>query len=142
MEQVCRLALEDGTIVYGESFGGLCDEPICGEVVFNTSMTGYQEAITDPSYAGQILVMTAPEIGNYGVNAEDVESSSPQIRGFVVRERSRKVSNYRSDNNVCDWLASNGVPAITGIDTRALVLGVARLFLFAGVARRFLFAFG
>jgi carbamoyl-phosphate synthase small subunit len=84
-------------------------------------MTGYQEAITDPSYAGQILIMTAPEIGNYGVNNQDVESSKPQIAGFIIRELSRVVSNYRAENNLRDWLATSNVPAITGVDTRALV---------------------
>ena len=117
----CRLALEDGTIVQGASFGAQCDEPITGEVVFNTSMTGYQEALSDPSYSGQILIMTAPEIGNYGVNEEDVESSKPQVAGFIVKENSRVVSNYRSNNNLSDWLASEGIPCISGVDTRALV---------------------
>ena len=119
--QSCRVALEDGTIVYGESFGALSPEPLCGEVVFNTSMTGYQEALTDPSYSGQILIMTATEIGNYGVNSEDVESTGPQVAGFIVKELSRYESNYRSDNSLRDWLASHGVPAISGVDTRALV---------------------
>lgn len=122
MERVdCRLALEDGTIVRGQSFGATRAEPICGEVVFNTSMTGYQEAITDPSYAGQILIMTAPEIGNYGVNVEDTESNAPQVAGFVVKELSRIVSNYRSENALSDWLNAEGIPSITGVDTRALV---------------------
>ncbi len=117
----CRLALENGTIVYGESFGAKCDYPVTGEVVFNTSMTGYQEALTDPSYAGQILIMTAPEIGNYGVNEGDTESPMPQVAGFVVRELSRIVSNYRSDNTLENWLSAHGVPGISGVDTRALV---------------------
>lgn len=117
----CRLALENGTIVYGESFGSSCDEPSVGEVVFNTAMTGYQEAITDPSYAGQILIMTAPEIGNYGVNLEDVESTRPQVAGFVVRELSRIVSNYRSTSTLSDWLKDGGVAGIAGVDTRAIV---------------------
>lgn len=122
MEQVrCRLALEDGTIVQGQSFGAPCNTPICGEVVFTTSMTGYQEALTDPSYSGQILIMTAPEIGNYGVNAEDAESKAPQVAGFVVKELSRIVSNFRSDNNLSDWLRDEGTPCITGVDTRAIV---------------------
>lgn len=118
---VCRVALEDGTIVFGTSFGARSDTPISGEVVFNTSMTGYQEAITDPSYSGQILLMTAPEIGNYGINIDDVESKRAQVAGFIVKELSRKVSNYRSDNSLSDWLAAEGVPAIQGVDTRALV---------------------
>ena len=120
-QKTCRLALEDGTIVTGFSFGADSDTPISGEVVFNTAMCGYQEAMTDPSYAGQILIMTAPEIGNYGVNGEDVESSRPQVAGFVVKEVSRIVSNYRADNNLGDWLAASSIPAMSGVDTRALV---------------------
>ena len=119
--QGCRLALENGIIVYGESFGAPCEQPSIGEVVFNTAMTGYQEAITDPSYAGQILLMTAPEIGNYGVNLADTESTKPQVAGFIVRELSRVVSNYRSTNTLSDWLSSGGVPGLSGVDTRALV---------------------
>ncbi len=117
----CRVALEDGTIVYGRSFGAVLDEPVTGEVVFNTAMCGYQEAISDPSYAGQIVIMTAPEIGNYGVNKEDVESAKPQVAGFVVKELSRTVSNYRSDNDLSTWLSEAGIPALEGVDTRALV---------------------
>ena len=117
----CRLALEDGTIVSGRSFGAQATVPLTGEVVFNTAMCGYQEALTDPSYAGQILIMTAPEIGNYGVNDDDAESWRPQVAGFVVRELSRTVSNYRSENDLSAWLLSNGIPAIEGVDTRALV---------------------
>jgi carbamoyl-phosphate synthase small subunit len=119
--KVCRLALEDGTVVFGESFGSPCSTPICGEVVFNTAMTGYQEALTDPSYSDQILLMTATQIGNYGVNSEDMESQKVQVSGFVVKELSKTVSNYRSDSSLTHWLATEGVPAITGIDTRALV---------------------
>jgi carbamoyl-phosphate synthase small subunit len=119
---VARLALEDGTVFAGRAFGA-CDKPLSstGEVVFNTAMTGYQEALTDPSYAGQILTMTAPMIGNYGVNAEDVESSKPQVAGFVIRELSRVASNYRSNMDLSAWLAKHGVLGIEGIDTRALV---------------------
>ncbi len=120
-QRICRLALEDGTIVTGSSFGADAESPTLGEVVFNTAMCGYQEALTDPSYAGQILIMTAPEIGNYGVNEEDVESSRPQVAGFVVKEASRIVSNYRADNNLGDWLAASSIPAMDGVDTRALV---------------------
>lgn len=119
--KMCRVALEDGTIVSGVSFGAEISEPVYGEVVFNTSMTGYQEAITDPSYSGQILMMTAPEIGNYGVNCDDHESKKPQIAGFIVKELSRTVSNYRSTNSLDKWLAGEGIPAVTGVDTRALV---------------------
>jgi len=117
----CRLALEDGTIVRGSTFGFQGVAEVTGEVVFNTAMCGYQEALTDPSYAGQILIMTAPEIGNYGVNSDDVESSKPQVAGFIVRELSRTVSNYRADNDVSSWLAEHSIIAMEGVDTRALV---------------------
>ncbi len=117
-----RLALEDGTIFHGRAFGA-CGAPLTstGEVVFNTAMTGYQEALTDPSYAGQILTMTASMIGNYGIAAEDVESSRPQVAGFVIRELSRIASNQRSIIDLSAWLARAGVLGIEGIDTRALV---------------------
>ena len=120
-QKACRLALEDGTIVTGCSFGAESTTPVIGEVVFNTAMSGYQEALTDPSYAGQILIMTAPEIGNYGVNSEDVESAKPQVAGFVVKEASRMVSNHRADNRLGEWLSSEQIPAMDGVDTRALV---------------------
>jgi carbamoyl-phosphate synthase small subunit len=117
-----RLVLEDGTVFHGVAFGA-CDKPLTslGEVVFNTAMTGYQEALTDPSYAGQILTMTASQIGNYGVAEEDVESARPQVAGFVIRERSRITSNQRSILDLSTWLAKAGVLGIEGIDTRALV---------------------
>ena len=117
-----RLALEDGSVFHGRGFGA-CASPTTstGEVVFNTAMTGYQEAITDPSYAGQILTMTAPLIGNYGINPEDLESDRPHIAGFVIRERARRVSNHRATTDLHTWLAEHGIPAIEGIDTRALV---------------------
>ena len=92
----CRLVLEDGTIVRGRSFGKETAACSTGEVVFNTAMCGYQEALTDPSYSGQILIMTAPMIGNYGVCKDDLESERPQVAGFIVREASRTASNYRS----------------------------------------------
>jgi carbamoyl-phosphate synthase small subunit len=119
VSSTARLALEDGTVFHGRSFGA----PVMrtGEVVFNTAMGGYQEALTDPSYTGQILVMTAPEIGNYGVSPDDVEAATPCVAGFVVRELSRIRSNYRSNEDLAPWLARSGVPAIEGIDTRALV---------------------
>jgi carbamoyl-phosphate synthase small subunit len=119
---VGRLALEDGSVFAGRAFGA-CSAPLtsAGEVVFNTAMTGYQEAITDPSYAGQILTMTAPMIGNYGVNEEDVESARPQIAGFIVRELARLRSNGRSTMDLGPWLAKLGVLGLEGIDTRALV---------------------
>ncbi len=116
------LALEDGTIYKGCSFGspGEC----FGEVVFNTSMAGYQEIITDPSYKGQIVAMTYPLIGNYGVNAEDSESYRPFVEGFVVKEYSKIASNWRSENNLGDYLTENKVIGIEGIDTRALTLHI------------------
>jgi carbamoyl-phosphate synthase small subunit len=117
-----RLALADGTVFHGRAFGA-CDCPATsiGEVVFNTAMCGYQEALTDPSYAGQILTMTAPMIGNYGISPEDVESARPQVAGFVIRELSRITSNYRATTDLSSWLAEHGVLGIEGIDTRALV---------------------
>jgi carbamoyl-phosphate synthase small subunit len=113
------LALEDGTVYFGESFGG--PGTVSGEVCFNTSMTGYQEILTDPSYRGQILTMTAPQIGNYGVNHADVESGKLQMAGFVVREASRMASNFTAEGTLGDYLAKAGVVGIAGIDTRALV---------------------
>jgi carbamoyl-phosphate synthase small subunit len=113
------LALEDGTVYFGESFGAT--GTVSGEVCFNTSMTGYQEILTDPSYRGQILTMTAPQIGNYGVNHADVESGKLQMAGFVVREASRVASNFTAEGTLGDYLAKAGVVGIAGIDTRALV---------------------
>src|SRR4029079_9902004 len=103
----------------GRAFGARRD--VDGEVVFNTSMTGYQEILTDPSYHGQIVAMTYPLIGNYGVNAEDAESARPWVRGFVIRELSRLVSNPRAGGSLDDYLARNRVIGIEGVDTRALV---------------------
>lgn len=114
-----KLALEDGTVFTGEAFGATGE--VDGEVVFNTSMTGYQEILTDPSYRGQIVTMTYPEIGNYGVNAEDVESGKPYLAGFIVRENSRIASNFRSNGELGDYLAQHGILGLAGIDTRALV---------------------
>lgn len=114
-----RLALEDGTVFTGTAFGARGE--VDGEVCFNTSMTGYQEILTDPSYRGQIVTMTYPEIGNYGVNGEDVESFKPHLAGFVVRQRSRIASNFRSQASLEEYLEREGVVAIEGIDTRALV---------------------
>ena len=113
------LQLEDGTSFNGISFGG--GGECLGEVVFNTSMTGYQEILTDPSYAGQIVVMTHPEIGNYGVNSDDEESQGPFVEGFVVREISEIFSNWRGQGSLQDYLATHSVPGITDIDTRAVV---------------------
>lgn len=112
------LALEDGTLFHGEGFGARASA--CGEVCFNTSMTGYQEILTDPSYKGQIVTMTYPHIGNYGVNTEDVESWKPHVAGFVVRELSPVVSNWRASRPLPDYLEEAGIPGIQGLDTRAL----------------------
>jgi carbamoyl-phosphate synthase small subunit len=116
----CKLALEDGLLLTGTSFGAAGSAQ--GEVVFNTSMTGYQEVLTDPSYAGQIVTMTCPLIGNYGVNAEDVESrdGKVQVAGFVVKELSPVVSSFRASRSLGDYLAEAGVCGIAGVDTRAL----------------------
>ncbi len=112
------LALEDGRVFRGSSFAA--EGVSVGEIVFNTSMTGYQEVATDPSYHGQIVAMTYPLIGNYGVNEEDVESDGPKVAGFVVREHCRRPSNFRSQGTFGEWLKAGGVVAVEGIDTRAL----------------------
>jgi len=112
------LALEDGSVFAGRGFGARAEA--CGEVCFNTSMTGYQEILTDPSYKGQIVTMTYPLIGNYGINEADVESWQPHVAGFVVRELSPVVSNWRAQTSLADYLEKNGIPGIQGIDTRAL----------------------
>jgi carbamoyl-phosphate synthase small subunit len=112
------LALEDGSVFHGQGFGARASA--CGEVCFNTSMTGYQEILTDPSYKGQIVTMTYPLIGNYGVNLQDVESWRPHASGFVIRELSPVVSNWRSDFTLAEYLEKNGIPGIQGVDTRAL----------------------
>jgi carbamoyl-phosphate synthase small subunit len=114
-----KLALEDGTVYTGKAFGARGEK--FGEVVFNTSMTGYQEVLTDPSYKGQIVTMTYPLIGNYGVNPEDQESRRPQVEGFIVREMSRIPSNFRSHGNLDAYLTENNILGLEGIDTRALV---------------------
>jgi len=112
------LALEDGSVFHGRGFGA--GASACGEVCFNTSMTGYQEILTDPSYKGQIVTMTYPLIGNYGVNEQDVESWRPHVAGFVIRELSPVVSNWRADYTLADYLEKNGIPGIQDVDTRAL----------------------
>ena len=112
------LALEDGTVYHGQAFGARATA--CGEVCFYTSMTGYQEILTDPSYKGQIVTMTYPLIGNYGINLQDVESWQPHVAGFVVRELSPVVSNWRADQSLAEYLAQNGIPGIQGLDTRSL----------------------
>lgn len=118
------LALEDGTVFRGSSFGAEGER--FGEVVFNTSMAGYQEIITDPSYRGQIVTMTYPLIGNYGVNDEDAESRGAFLEGLVVKECSKLASNWRSKKSLPEYLKENGIPAIEGIDTRALTLRIRR----------------
>ena len=113
------LALEDGTVFEGISFGAPVERT--GEVVFNTAITGYQEVFTDPSYSGQIVILTYPQIGNYGANERDNESTKPYIEGLVVREFSPLSSNWRADETAQKFLTDSGVPVISGIDTRRLV---------------------
>jgi len=112
------LTLQDGSVFRGKAFGAKTS--LCGEVCFNTSMTGYQEILTDPSYKAQIVTMTYPLIGNYGVNSADIESYKPHLSGFVVRELSPVVSNWRADTDLDSYLKEHGIPGIQGIDTRAL----------------------
>lgn len=119
MTRPAKLALEDGTVFTGVSFGAVGE--IDGEVVFNTSMTGYQEILTDPSYRGQIVTMTHPQIGNYGVNLEDLESERPHLAGFIVKENSRVASNFRANSELQDYLQQNKIVGLAEIDTRALV---------------------
>ena len=111
-------ALEDGSVFRGYAFGA--NKTVCGEAVFNTSMTGYQEVLTDPSYFGQIVTMTAVEIGNYGVNKADEESDGIKVRGFVVKNLSPVTSSWRSEMSLDDYLLKNGIPGISGVDTRAI----------------------
>jgi carbamoyl-phosphate synthase small subunit len=112
------LALEDGTVFEGRSFGRAGE--VTGEVVFNTALCGYQEVLTDPSYAGQVVTMTYPHIGNYGVNLEDVESARPQVAGFIAREVSTVVSSWRASGDLGRYLDEHGIVGISEIDTRAL----------------------
>ncbi len=119
VEARAKLALENGVVFEGISIGASGE--VDGEVVFNTSMTGYQEILTDPSYRGQIVTMTYPEIGNYGVNNEDLESTKPQVAGFIVREESRIHSNFRAQATLREYFVKHGVVAISDIDTRSLV---------------------
>src|SRR5882724_1705186 len=116
--RIAKLALEDGTIFTGRHFGfsGTTE----GEVVFNTSLTGYQEILTDPSYAGQIVTMTYPLIGNYGINREDMESKKPHVAGFIIKELAPLYSNYRADLGLDEYLKQNNIIGLEGIDTRAL----------------------
>jgi carbamoyl-phosphate synthase small subunit len=117
-DTVAKLALEDGSVFTGRAFGARGE--IDGEVVFNTSMTGYQEILTDPSYKGQIVTMTYPLIGNYGINRQDVESKRPHVSGLIIKELAPLHSNYRADLSLSEYLAQNGILGIQGIDTRAL----------------------
>lgn len=112
------LVLQDGAVYEGEAFGAA--KTVVGEVVFNTSLTGYQEIITDPSYRGQMVCMTLAHVGNTGVNAEDIESDRPQVTAFIVREVSPVVSNWRANETLPDYLARHGIPGISEVDTRAL----------------------
>ncbi len=114
-----RLVLEDGTVLNGRGFGAAADS--VGELVFNTSMTGYQEILTDPSYRGQTVLLTQPHIGNYGVNSEDEESARIWLSGLVVREACERASNIRSGGELSDYLAQHGIPGIERVDTRMLV---------------------
>ena len=118
MTQKAILVLEDGTVYEGDTFGTEADA--YGEVVFNTSMTGYQEILTDPSYAGQIVVPTYPLIGNYGINSEDSESKKIQVRGFVVREECLEPNHYLSEKTIDEFLTDYHTPGICGVDTRAI----------------------
>jgi len=113
-----KLSLENGTVFTGDAFGAPGE--VTGEVVFNTSMTGYQEIFTDPSYCGQIVTLTYPLIGNYGINGEDLESARPQVRGVLVRESSGIFSNFRADRSLSAWLTEHNVMAMEGLDTRML----------------------
>ncbi len=119
---MARLALEDGNIFEGKAFGAR--GTVCGEVVFNTSLTGYVEVLTDPSYAGQIVTMTYPHIGNYGVTFEDLESHRPYVTGLVVREYSEIYSNWRAQHSLNEFLKTNGIVGLCEVDTRALTLHI------------------
>jgi|YelNatPaOPRAMG01_1025707.scaffolds.fasta_scaffold18023_2 carbamoyl-phosphate synthase small subunit len=118
MKKKALVVLEDGTVYEGWAFGAFGEK--VGEIVFNTSMTGYQEILTDPSYKGQIVTMTYPLIGNYGVNSEDLESDGPKVEGFIVRDYSQIWSNWRGEESLGDFLKRHGIIGIEGVDTRAL----------------------
>ena len=118
MSPPAKLALADGTVFTGSAFGA--SGGVFGEVVFNTSMTGYQEILTDPSYAGQLVTLTYPLIGNYGITADDFESRRVQVAGFIIKELSDFPSNWRSEGTLDDFLKQHGVIGIRGLDTRAL----------------------
>jgi len=123
--QKAILALEDGSVFEGRPFGFPGEK--AGELVFNTSMTGYQEILTDPSYKGQIVIMTYPLIGNYGVNEEDIESQGPKVEGFIVKENSALFSNWRADKRLSDYLMEHQIMGVEGLDTRALTKHIRSL---------------
>ena len=131
LARVAKLALTDGTVFEGQAFGASGE--VYGEVCFNTSMTGYQEILTDPSYCGQIVTMTYPLIGNYGICPDDVESKGLSLRGFVIRELCEHESNFRSHKSLDQYLAEAGVIGIEGIDTRALVRRIRKLGAMTGI---------
>ncbi len=121
VEEPCLLVLADGSVFEGEAIGARAPDGVAtGELVFNTAMTGYQEVTSDPSYAGQVIAFTYPHIGNYGVAVPDDESRRPWCRGVVVRELSRRASNWRSGSTLSDYLERNGIPGMSGVDTRRL----------------------
>ena len=123
-----KLWLEDGSSYCGQSAGASFTEPTeLGEIVFNTSMTGYQEILSDPSYCDQIVVMTYPLIGQYGVNKDDFESMTPALKGFVIKELCDTPSSWRSEYSLKDLLVEFGIPAISGVDTRALTKKIRNL---------------
>src|SRR5690625_857012 len=113
-----QLVLEDGTVLTGKAFGSM--DPSTGEVIFNTSMTGYQEILSDPNYNGSIVVMTYPSIGSYGINRDDFESITPFVKGMIVKDIVREPSNFRSEESLDDYMKKHGIPGIYGIDTRML----------------------
>ncbi|MBQ6925874.1 MAG: hypothetical protein IJQ73_14650 [Kiritimatiellae bacterium] len=120
-ERAAFIALDDGAVFHGVAFGAKRDA--LGEAVFNTGMSGYQEILTDPSYAGQFVVLTTAEVGNYGVNAEDIESRGLFLSGLVIGDLTEP-SNWRSEKSLDDYLRENGIPGIYGVDTRALTLHI------------------
>jgi carbamoyl-phosphate synthase small subunit len=137
-EEKALLVLEDGRSFAGQAIGAIRSEPSFGEVIFNTSMTGYQEIVSDPSYCGQIVTLTAPQIGNYGVTDADIQAEPPRLSGLVVRELSPVTSCWRAEGSLEGWLVENGVAGITGVDTRALTRhirerGAMRAGIFSGV---------
>jgi len=126
-----KLVLEEGSIFEGEIFGSVKES--AGEIVFNTSMTGYQEILTDPSYKGEIVCMTYPLIGNYGINEDDFESIKPHVNGFIVKEFAEEPENWRLQKNLEKYLKENGITAISGIDTRALTKILRRQGIMRGI---------